>query len=107
MSRLPLDIQRLVEDGDFLVSAHADRKLASDRIVLREVLEGLSGALVVEDYPAYPKGPCVLLLQSDLARKPLHILWGLRKNTTRPAVVVTAYRPDPLKWSMDFLLRIK
>jgi hypothetical protein len=30
---------------------------------------------------------------------PVHMVWGIRKDSQGPAVLVTAYRPDPLLWS--------
>jgi hypothetical protein len=44
---------------------------------VREVVEGVQSAILVEDYPSFPKGPCVLLLQRDPKGKPLHVVWVL------------------------------
>jgi len=71
------------------------------------VIAGLGAAIAVEEYPTYAKGPCVLVLQRDGADKPLHVLWGIRSEQTEPAVLITAYRPDPDRWSTDFLRRTK
>ena len=32
-------------------------------------------------------------------------LWGVPRNAASPAVVVTAYRPDPNRWTEDFVSR--
>jgi hypothetical protein len=69
------------------------------------VLNGAPEATVIEDYPGYPKGTCILVLQRDSHAKPIHVVWGIPKGATSPAVLVTAYRPDPEKWSNDFLRR--
>jgi hypothetical protein len=72
---------------------------------VRGVMAGVREAVVIEDYPDYPKGPCVLVLQSDLHAKPIHVVWGIPRNSSSPAVLVTAYRPSPEQWSSDFKVR--
>ena len=37
--------------GDVRVSDHGYEELAADRLLVREVIDGLAGAVVVEDYP--------------------------------------------------------
>jgi len=99
------DILRLIQDGEIVVSSHGYDELAEDSLTVREIISGASNAVVVEDYPVYPKGPCVLVLQQDENGKPIHVVWGIPKGRHSPAVLITAYRPDPILWSADFLRR--
>jgi hypothetical protein len=39
-----------------------------------------------------------LVLQRDATNRPVHVVWGIPAGHEAPAVVVTAYRPDPAKW---------
>jgi hypothetical protein len=95
----------LIENGDVRISAHGYDEMAADGILAGEVLDGVRDAVVVEDYPTYAKGRCVLVRQVDQSGRPIHAVWGLPKGETSPAVLVTAYRPDPARWTDDFLRR--
>lgn len=105
MSQTLHQIRELVARREVHVSDHGYDELAEDNLFIDDIVAGIDQAVVVEDYPASHKGPCVLVLQHDAQGQPIHVVWGIAKNTTTPAVVVTAYRPDPKRWSEDWLRR--
>jgi len=95
----------LVERREIKISSHGYDELAEDGILVKDIMEGVKDAKVIEDYPNYPKGPCVLVLQKDLQGEPVHVLWGIPKHAAFTAVLITAYRPSPDYWTQDFLRR--
>ncbi len=98
-------VRALVQLGEVRVSDHGYEEMSDENILARDVLAGVFDGVVVEDYPMYAKGPCVLVLQKDLDQHPIHVVWGIPKGLSSPAVVVTAYRPNPDLWSEDFMRR--
>ena len=100
-------ILSLVKRQEVKISEHGYEELAADGLYVRDVMAGVMNATVVESYPDYPKGQCVLVLQKDLEGNPIHVVWGIPKNSSTPAVLITAYRPDPEKWTPDFMRRKK
>jgi hypothetical protein len=107
MSRTLEQIKVLVAKGQVRISEHGYDELAADDLFVRDVVAGMPAAELVEDYPDFPKGPCVLVLEQDRAGKPIHAVWGIPKGETTPAVLVTAYRPSAERWSIDFRRRKK
>lgn len=99
-------VKKLIAQSDVLISSHGYDELADDGMMVRDILRSIDIAVVLEDYPEFGKGPCVLLLQSDMHGAPIHAVWGIPKDKERPAVLITAYRPDPEKWSDDFKRRL-
>lgn len=99
-------IKRLIASGSVRLSEHGYDELANDNLAAREIVEGIEPAILVEDYPDFSKGPTVLLLQSDQNQKPVHVVWGIiPKGHQGPAVLVTAYRPEPTRWNDTFTKR--
>jgi hypothetical protein len=79
----------------------------SNDLTVREIIAGIAEASVVEDYPDYHKGACALVLQKDKRGSPIHVVWGLPKSGEAKAVLVTAYRPDPARWTDGFTRRVR
>lgn len=105
MSETLRQVLELTARQEVRISEHGYDELAADEIFLDEILVSLPQAIVVEDYPDYAKGPAVLVLQQAADGRPLHVVWGIAKGTTTPAVLVTAYRPDTARWSDDWMTR--
>ena len=98
VSQLLQQIVVLVGQGDVLVSVHGYEELAADDILARDAINGIAAAVMIEEYPTYGKGPCVLVLEHDEQGRVIHVVWGIPAGQESPAVLVTAYRPDPAKW---------
>ena len=105
MSLLWSRILSQIQLGLVRVSDHGYDELALDGLLVREIVAGAVDAVVIEEYPDYHKGPCLLVLQRDRSDRPVHALWGIAKNSESPVVLITAYRPDPLRWEADCLRR--
>ena len=97
----------LIEKGEIKISNHGYYELTEDRILVKEIIASVKDGKKVEDYPEYPKGPCILVLQRDKEGNPIHVVGGIPKNASSPAVLVTAYRPDRPIWTDDFIERRK
>ena len=95
-------VRRLIAAGDVRVSEHGYDELSDDDIPVRDLLSGIENATVIEDYPAFPKGPAVLVLQFDSSNRPVHVVWGIPIGYTSPAV-----SPDPARWNHNFTERRK
>jgi hypothetical protein len=88
----------LIARGAVVISSHGAAELLADNIAVADVLVGVFGAQAIEDYPEHGRGPCALALQRDNTGAPAHMLWGVLKDSPGPAVLITAYRPDPDLW---------
>lgn len=96
-------ILELISNG----SEHGYDELVADDLTVRDIIAGSPEGIVIEEYPEYPKGPCVLIMLKDKGGHSIHAVWGIPSEALSPAVLVTAYRPDPKRWVNDFSRRKK
>lgn len=106
MTDLWQKIKALLLKGSYRISDHALDEMLEDGILKEDILREDIDTDVVEEYPEYGKGPCVLVLQRDREGRPLHALWGIPKDADSPAVLITTYRPDPARWTGGFMRRV-
>ena len=66
-------IRKLVSQGSVRISEHGYDELAADGILAREAVEALSSGILVEDYPNYPKGACVLVRETVNDGRHIHV----------------------------------
>ena len=62
----------LVQRGEVKISEHGYDEIAEDGLFVRDIVSGVSNGRLIEDYPDFPKGPCVLVLQNDRNGTPIH-----------------------------------
>lgn len=95
------EIQRLIREGRYEVSIHAQQERLEDDLDIEEIeLAVLQGDLI-EDYPTDPRGPSCLV--GGLAgANPIHVVlgWARVKSQSEPILrMITVYIPRPPKWT--------
>jgi hypothetical protein len=106
MSKTLDAVIQLVNLGEVKISDHGYDELAEDGLFVKDVILLIDEAVVIEDYPEYHKGPCVLVLQKDGNGNAIHVVWGIPKGKSSPAVLITSYSSDPTLWTDGFMRRM-
>jgi len=87
-------ICELVKSGEIRISEHGYEEMSQENISARDVVAGVPAGIVVEDYPNYAKGSCVLVLERDHDGMALHVVWGfqrilIRRRSLSPCIGLT------------------
>jgi hypothetical protein len=83
---------------------HAIRQMSRpDRMITTEEIRRIiQTGEIVEDYPEDQRGHSCLLLGSGHGGRPVHVVCAPKEDYL---AVITAYLPDPNRWSEDFRRR--
>ena len=94
------EIQRLVGQGRYEVSAHAQRERLAEDLDVVELEGAIEQGELLEEYPDDPRGWSCLVLGYAGAR-PVHVVLGWahsRREDARVPRIITVYVPGPPKW---------
>ncbi len=97
------ELRNSIEADQLRITDHAEEEMANDQLTLEAVLVATTSGRIIEDYPADHPLPSCLVLGFTEEGTPLHSVWAYDENTGR-SVLVTVYRPDPVRW-VDWRIR--
>lgn len=95
------EIHQLLQDDKVRITNHFFLRLHERKISFQQVLEVLENGKIIIDYPDEQPLPCYLILGKSKGSETFHVLVGVGEVVS----FITAYRPDPEKWSNDFSIR--
>ena len=97
---------KLAAGQKILLLPHAIRQMARpDRMIsTQEIRAVVESGEIVEDYPEDVRGRSCLVLGSASGGRPVHVVCAPKDEYL---AIISAYLPDPLKWSEDFRERVK
>ena len=101
MSTTLTKVKSLVALGHWRPTTHAMRRLQQRDLLLQDAVASLEHGTLIEDYPADPRGPSLLLLSFTSAKLPLHTVWGIPATDEEIVSLITVYVPDPSEWLED------
>ena len=86
------------------MSKHGVEEMVADELTESEIVAATLSGKLIEDYPeAFPHPACLVLGVLE-NKKPVHAVWA-HEDRSGYSVLITTYRPDPARWSMDFQKR--
>ena len=96
------EIKRLVTQGRYELSKHAERERQIDMIHTWELEDALKGCEIIENYPNDPRGESCLVL-GFYGSKPVHAVCTIKADPGE-LLFITVYDPSkrPDKWTEDY-----
>lgn len=91
------DIRDAVLNGRYQITYHANRAVQDYQITADEITGSVLSGEIIEEYPDDRPYPSCLIYGRTPSADPLHSVWGYNADE-RLAVLVTVYRPDPVRW---------
>ncbi len=98
-------IRRLIGEGKYEFSKHAERERQFDMIPIRDLENALRNCGIIEDYPDDPRGASCLVV-GFCGSKPIHAVCTV-KTEPEELFLITVYDPSKRldKWTENYRKR--
>ncbi|HEY84187.1 MAG TPA: DUF4258 domain-containing protein [Chloroflexi bacterium] len=91
------DIIDAIRAGKIRITDHADEEAQADRLSFDEIFYSVFQGEIIEDYQDDKPYPSCLVYGDTFSENPVHSVWAYNSEN-QWAVLITVYRPDPLRW---------
>jgi hypothetical protein len=95
-----MEIKSIIDalhENKIRVTDHADDEAQNDRLSFDEIYYSTIRGEIIEDYPTDKPYPSCLVYGNNAKGDPIHSVWAYNEENGW-AVLITVYRPDPLRW---------
>ena len=99
------NILNAIRNSRVRITEHADEEAIDDSLTFEEIFFSITNGEIIEDYPEDKPYPSCLVLGKNFFDEPIHSVWGYNPENLW-LVLITAYRPDPIRW-IDWKVRVK
>ena len=98
-------LRRLVAEGKYEFSKHAEREREADMIPTAELEHALKSCDIIEDYSEDPRGPSCLVLGFS-GERPIHAVCAVKRDPDE-LLLITVYDPSkrPDQWTDSYSRR--
>jgi len=86
-----------IRTGRIRISDHADEEAEADDLTFDEIYFSVIHGEIIESYPTDKPYPSCLIFGKTFSGNPIHSVWAYNEDN-QWAVLVTVYRPDPIRW---------
>lgn len=96
----PEDIRRLIREGEYEFTFHAQQERLADDLDVVEIEHAIMTGEIIEQYPDDPRGESCLVA-GHAGTTPIHAVLGWAPNRSsgkRILRVITVYVPQQPKW---------
>lgn len=95
-------IHNLINSGTLRWTNHILMRILQCGITTDDVTAALLNGEIIEQYPSDYPNPSCLVMGIDLQQTRLHVVCGVNQDELW---LITAYRPAPAEWEVDFKTR--
>ncbi len=90
----------------FIYRIYAIERMFQRNISEKTVEDTIQNGTIIEEYLDDKPYPSFLKLgfESDNPKKTIHVVYAQNENEI---IIITVYRPDPLKWKNNYTTRIQ
>ena len=91
------DIVDAIRSNRIRITDHADEEAQADKLTFDEIYLSVFQGEIIERYSDDRPYPSCLIYGSNFTHDPVHSVWAYNKDN-QWAVLITVYKPDPLRW---------